>query len=153
MMAAPRLGPHRPVAYGSITTYGALAAQLNAGLDARQIGAAVGRNPLCILIPCHRVISSTGKLTGCAGGLRRKQHLLDLERANTAPHQPSLSGGPTCAPSTERPRRQGSLSPRPASLMSTARDRARRRDQAARTGPNFLPAATIEAQAAAELAS
>jgi methylated-DNA-[protein]-cysteine S-methyltransferase len=81
------------VPYGSITTYGALATQLNAGLDARQVGAAVGRNPLCILIPCHRVISSTGKLTGYAGGLRRKQHLLDLERANTAPHQPFLSDG------------------------------------------------------------
>jgi methylated-DNA-[protein]-cysteine S-methyltransferase len=79
------------VPYGSTTTYGALAAQLKAGLDAREVGAAVGRNPLCILIPCHRVISSTGKLTGYAGGLRRKQHLLDLERASTAPHQPSLS--------------------------------------------------------------
>jgi O-6-methylguanine DNA methyltransferase len=81
------------VPYGSITTYGALAAQLNAGLDAKPVRAAVGRNPLCILIPCHRVISSTGKLTGYAGGLRRKQHLLDLERANTAPHQPSVSDG------------------------------------------------------------
>jgi methylated-DNA-[protein]-cysteine S-methyltransferase len=39
----------------------------------------VGRNPLCILIPCHRIVSSTGKLTGYAGGLRRKRFLLDLE--------------------------------------------------------------------------
>jgi methylated-DNA-[protein]-cysteine S-methyltransferase len=53
----------------------------------------VGRNPLCILIPCHRVISSTGKLTSYADGLRGKQHLLDLERANTAPHQPCVSDG------------------------------------------------------------
>lgn len=79
--------------YGSITTYRALAAQLNVGLDARQVGAAVGRNSLCNLIPCHRVISSTGKLTGYAGGLRRKQHLLDLERANTTPHQPAAADG------------------------------------------------------------
>jgi methylated-DNA-[protein]-cysteine S-methyltransferase len=41
----------------------------------------VGRNPLCILIPCHRVIGSTGKLAGYAGGLKRKQKLLGLERA------------------------------------------------------------------------
>jgi methylated-DNA-[protein]-cysteine S-methyltransferase len=41
----------------------------------------VGRNPLCIFIPCHRVVGSTGKLTGYAGGLHRKRLLLDLERA------------------------------------------------------------------------
>jgi methylated-DNA-[protein]-cysteine S-methyltransferase len=80
------------VPYGGTTTYGALAAQLNAGLDAREVGAAVGRNPLCILIPCHRVISSTGKLTGYAGGLWRKQHLLDLERAGAATPPPSVPG-------------------------------------------------------------
>jgi methylated-DNA-[protein]-cysteine S-methyltransferase len=80
------------VPYGSTTSYGALAAQLGAGVDAREVGAAVGRNPLCILIPCHRVISSTGKLTGYAGGLRRKQHLLDLERARTTTHRPSVPG-------------------------------------------------------------
>ena len=45
---------------------------------------AVGRNPLSILIPCHRIIGSTGKLTGYAGGLKRKRFLLDLERANDA---------------------------------------------------------------------
>jgi methylated-DNA-[protein]-cysteine S-methyltransferase len=76
------------VPYGGTTTYGALAAQLGAGLDAKQVGAAVGRNPLCILIPCHRVIGSTGKLTGYAGGLRRKRQLLDLERASTVPSPP-----------------------------------------------------------------
>jgi methylated-DNA-[protein]-cysteine S-methyltransferase len=45
----------------------------------------VGRNPLCILIPCHRIIGSTGKLTGYAGGLRRKRALLELERAMITP--------------------------------------------------------------------
>ena len=48
---------------------------------AQEVGAAVGRNPLSILIPCHRIIGSTGKLTGYAGGLKRKRFLLDLEQA------------------------------------------------------------------------
>jgi methylated-DNA-[protein]-cysteine S-methyltransferase len=69
------------VPYGYTTTYGAIAARLD-GVDAQQVGAAVGRNPLCILVPCHRVIASNGRLTGYAGGLARKQHLADLERAN-----------------------------------------------------------------------
>ena len=51
--------------------------------DARDVGAAVGRNPLSILIPCHRVVGSTGKLTGYAGGLDRKRALLDLERTGS----------------------------------------------------------------------
>ncbi|MCU1399964.1 MAG: O-6-methylguanine methyltransferase [Acidimicrobiales bacterium] len=68
------------VPYGETTTYGYLARQLADGTTPQEVGAAVGRNPLCILIPCHRIISSTGKLTGYAGGLRRKQFLLDLER-------------------------------------------------------------------------
>jgi methylated-DNA-[protein]-cysteine S-methyltransferase len=70
------------IPYGATTTYGALAAQLDASVDARQVGAMVGRNPLAILIPCHRVVGSTGSLTGYAGGLDRKRFLLDLERAN-----------------------------------------------------------------------
>jgi methylated-DNA-[protein]-cysteine S-methyltransferase len=49
----------------------------------------VGRNPLCILIPCHRVIGSNGKLAGYAGGLKRKQKLLDLER-HTTPVPPAV---------------------------------------------------------------
>jgi methylated-DNA-[protein]-cysteine S-methyltransferase len=69
------------VPYGLTTTYGTLARQLGGGVTAQEVGAAVGRNPLCILIPCHRVIGSTGKLTGYAGGLPRKRLLLDLERA------------------------------------------------------------------------
>jgi len=68
------------VPYGETSTYGRLARELGSGTTAQEVGAAVGRNPLCILIPCHRIISSTGKLTGYAGGLRRKQLLLDLER-------------------------------------------------------------------------
>jgi methylated-DNA-[protein]-cysteine S-methyltransferase len=70
----------REIPYGATTTYGALAAKLDASVDARQVGAMVGRNPLSILIPCHRVVGSTGSLTGYAGGLGRKRFLLDLER-------------------------------------------------------------------------
>ena len=71
----------RRVPYGQTTTYGDLARGLGAGTDPRDVGAAVGRNPLCIVIPCHRVIGSTGKLTGYAGGLDRKRALLEIEHA------------------------------------------------------------------------
>jgi methylated-DNA-[protein]-cysteine S-methyltransferase len=70
----------RQVPYGQTTTYGDLARRLG-GADPRDVGAAVGRNPMCILIPCHRVIGSTGRLTGYAGGLRRKRALLEIEQA------------------------------------------------------------------------
>jgi methylated-DNA-[protein]-cysteine S-methyltransferase len=69
------------VPYGQTTTYGELARRLGAGTDPRDVGAAVGRNPLCILIPCHRVVGSNGKLTGYAGGLNRKRALLQIEHA------------------------------------------------------------------------
>jgi methylated-DNA-[protein]-cysteine S-methyltransferase len=71
----------RRVPYGQTTTYGDLARYLGAGTDPRDVGAAVGRNPLCILIPCHRVVGSNGKLTGYAGGLERKRALLEIEHA------------------------------------------------------------------------
>jgi methylated-DNA-[protein]-cysteine S-methyltransferase len=70
----------RQVPYGETSTYGHLARQLADGTTPQEIGAVIGRNPLCILIACHRIVSSTGTLTGYAGGLRRKQFLLDLER-------------------------------------------------------------------------
>lgn len=69
------------IPYGRTTTYGALARRIGGGISARAIGGLVGHNPLSILIPCHRVVGSTGKLTGYAGGLDRKQHLLELEKA------------------------------------------------------------------------
>jgi methylated-DNA-[protein]-cysteine S-methyltransferase len=69
------------VPYGETTTYGDLARELGAGMEPRDVGAAVGRNPLCIIIPCHRVVGSTGKLTGYAGGLARKRTLLEIEHA------------------------------------------------------------------------
>jgi methylated-DNA-[protein]-cysteine S-methyltransferase len=67
------------IPYGHTASYGDLAWRLGNKTDPRDVGAAVGRNPLSILIPCHRVVGSTGKLTGYAGGLTRKRALLDLE--------------------------------------------------------------------------
>jgi methylated-DNA-[protein]-cysteine S-methyltransferase len=69
------------VPYGETATYGELARSLGAGTEPRDVGAAVGRNPLCIIIPCHRVVGSTGRLTGYAGGLDRKRALLEIEYA------------------------------------------------------------------------
>jgi methylated-DNA-[protein]-cysteine S-methyltransferase len=65
------------IPYGSTRTYGRLAEVL--GCTAQEVGAAVGSNPLSILVGCHRVVGTGGKLTGYAGGLARKRHLLDLE--------------------------------------------------------------------------
>ena len=70
----------RQVPYAHTTTYGDLARCLGEGTSPRAVGAAVGRNPLCIIIPCHRVIGSRGKLTGYAGGLNRKRALLGIEQ-------------------------------------------------------------------------
>ena len=69
------------VPYGETTTYGRLAHSLGTGTEPRDVGAAVGRNPVCILIPCHRVVGATGRLTGYAGGLDRKRILLEIEHA------------------------------------------------------------------------
>ena len=67
------------IGYGQTTTYGELAAELDDGTTAYEIGQAVGRNPLSIVVPCHRVVGKDGALTGYAGGLKRKRFLLDLE--------------------------------------------------------------------------
>jgi len=72
----------RQLAFGRTTHYGALAAALGRPQAARAVGAAVGRNPLWIFVPCHRVIGRDGALTGYAGGLARKQALLTLEGAH-----------------------------------------------------------------------
>lgn len=67
------------LAPGATTGYGALAAQLGRPAAARAVGAAVGRNPISVIVPCHRVLGRGGALTGYAGGLARKQALLALE--------------------------------------------------------------------------
>lgn len=67
------------VPYGSTTTYQALAVLVGRGTSPRAVGGLVGRNPLSIVVPCHRVVGSDGALTGYAGGLDRKRRLLELE--------------------------------------------------------------------------
>jgi methylated-DNA-[protein]-cysteine S-methyltransferase len=67
------------IPYGGTVTYGELAAELADGTTAQEVGATVGRNPLSVVVPCHRVVGRNGKLTGYAGGLARKKFLLDLE--------------------------------------------------------------------------
>jgi methylated-DNA-[protein]-cysteine S-methyltransferase len=77
------------IPYGTTTSYGELAARVDESLyrsdvepyqRARAVGAANGRNPVAIIVPCHRVIGADGSLTGYGGGLQRKQALLDLEQ-------------------------------------------------------------------------
>ena len=91
----PPLAPHgtafqqavwnilRRIPYGTTTTYGRIAAHIAAArggrMSAQAVGGAVGRNPISILIPCHRVIGADGSLTGYAGGLDKKEALLRLE--------------------------------------------------------------------------
>ena len=65
---------------GSLQSYGTVAQAVGSPNAARAVGTTVGQNPVALLIPCHRVIGSDGKLTGYAGGLNRKQSLLALER-------------------------------------------------------------------------
>jgi methylated-DNA-[protein]-cysteine S-methyltransferase len=67
------------IPFGETRTYGQLANQLGNPNATRAVGAANGRNPLAIFVPCHRVIGYSGKLTGFAGGLDAKAHLLRLE--------------------------------------------------------------------------
>ena len=73
------------VPYGETRTYGELAAQLGRPTASRAVGAANGRNPISIVVPCHRVVGAAG-LVGYGGGLERKRFLLDLEQgAGTLP--------------------------------------------------------------------
>jgi methylated-DNA-[protein]-cysteine S-methyltransferase len=73
------------IPYGATVTYGALARELGRPERVRAVGAAVGRTPVPIIVPCHRVIGADGSLTGYGGGLQRKQALLDLERSGAPP--------------------------------------------------------------------
>ena len=67
------------IAPGRTRTYGEIAVALGAASAVRAVGGAVGRNPVSVIVPCHRVIGRNGALTGYAGGLERKQALLTLE--------------------------------------------------------------------------
>jgi methylated-DNA-[protein]-cysteine S-methyltransferase len=75
------LGELARVPYGETTTYGTLAARAGAPKAARAVGTVMNRNPIPIVLPCHRVIGASGKLVGYAGGLETKERLLRLEGA------------------------------------------------------------------------
>lgn len=68
------------IPYGETRSYGQIAGQIGAPGAARAVGLANGHNPIAIIVPCHRVIGASGKLTGYGGGLERKQTLLELEK-------------------------------------------------------------------------
>jgi methylated-DNA-[protein]-cysteine S-methyltransferase len=73
------------VPYGEVTTYGTLAARAGRPRAARAVGTVMNRNPVPIVLPCHRVVGSTGALVGYGGGLERKRMLLELEGALPQP--------------------------------------------------------------------
>jgi methylated-DNA-[protein]-cysteine S-methyltransferase len=83
------------IPYGTTICYGELAAQIGRPSAARAVGLANGRNPLSIIVPCHRVVGSDGSLTGYGGGLERKRYLLALERRVAA-----AGGRPEGGPAT-----------------------------------------------------
>ena len=75
------------IPYGQTTTYGEIARQLAekqglARMSAQAVGGAVGHNKISVIIPCHRVVGTSGSLTGYAGGIHKKEQLLELERAD-----------------------------------------------------------------------
>lgn len=89
------------IPYGATTTYGRVAGRIDETLydpdlepygRPRVVGAAIGRNPVPVVIPCHRVIGADGSLTGYFGGLQRKRTLLDLERGTAAAAEPAPVG-------------------------------------------------------------
>jgi methylated-DNA-[protein]-cysteine S-methyltransferase len=75
----------RTIPYGETRSYGEIAKQIGAPGASRAVGLANGRNPIGIIVPCHRVIGASGSLTGYGGGLDRKRALLDLEQGRAAP--------------------------------------------------------------------
>ena len=77
---------------GQTLSYGTLAQHLSKPSASRAVGAAVGRNPISIVVPCHRVLGAGGQMTGYAGGLWRKEALLTLE-GHLTPTRPSVSTG------------------------------------------------------------
>jgi methylated-DNA-[protein]-cysteine S-methyltransferase len=74
------------IPYGETRAYGEIAEQIGAPGAARAVGLANGRNPIAIIVPCHRVIGAGGQLTGYGGGLDRKRALLELEKRRVSPN-------------------------------------------------------------------
>lgn len=77
-------GELREIPYGETRSYGELAVSLSSVRASRAVGLANGRNPIAVIVPCHRVIGANGSLTGFGGGIERKRALLDLEAGRLA---------------------------------------------------------------------
>ncbi|GGS26569.1 MULTISPECIES: methylated-DNA--[protein]-cysteine S-methyltransferase [Actinokineospora] len=82
------------IPYGETITYGELALRVSRPTASRAVGAANGRNPVSVIVPCHRVVGSTGDLTGYGGGVERKRFLLDFE-TRYAPAMCSTAAAPS----------------------------------------------------------
>jgi methylated-DNA-[protein]-cysteine S-methyltransferase len=82
----------REIPYGRTTTYGQIASDLGQPTASRAVGLANGRNPIAVIVPCHRVIGANGTLTGFGGGLPRKRWLLDHERSVLGERGPEPAG-------------------------------------------------------------
>ena len=85
------------IPYGHTVSYGQLAEAIGNPAASRAVGLANGRNPISIIVPCHRVVGSTGDLTGYGGGIERKRFLLDFEREVTSGWQPYARASPAAA--------------------------------------------------------
>jgi methylated-DNA-[protein]-cysteine S-methyltransferase len=86
------------VEYGHVTSYGQLARDIGKPDQARAVGQAVGHNPIPIIVPCHRVIGSDGRLTGFSGGLEAKVELLKIEGIDVDGHGPKSRVHPEVIP-------------------------------------------------------
>ncbi len=102
----------REIPYGTTTSYGQLARRIGRSGASRAVGLANGRNPISIVVPCHRVIGANGTLTGYGGGLDRKRLLLGLESATLAGARAGAGGDLTAAARTPEPRRDPAPDPR-----------------------------------------
>jgi methylated-DNA-[protein]-cysteine S-methyltransferase len=80
----------REIPYGQTISYGELALRIDQPSAVRAVGLANGRNPVSVIVPCHRVIGANGTLTGYGGGVERKRLLLDLEAERTTPRLAGL---------------------------------------------------------------
>ncbi|MEV5570625.1 methylated-DNA--[protein]-cysteine S-methyltransferase [Spirillospora sp. NPDC052269] len=78
------------IPYGETVSYGELATELGNPSASRAVGLANGRNPIGIIVPCHRVVGSTGSLTGYGGGIERKRFLLDFERSHQSAEEAAV---------------------------------------------------------------
>ena len=101
------------IAPGATTSYGALSRQIGHGAAVRAVGAAIGRNPVSVIVPCHRVVGAGGALTGYAGGLPRKTALLALEGGLAATVAPAVlqSTAAVCATRTRTAPRGAEVRP------------------------------------------